>query len=120
MRATLPANELEALGVPRGPKFDKVLEDFFDAQLRGKGKDPKSGRNFEEARGNQGRTEERRKEKAAAGRDKAAEKAGISRTRKERATAPEAAADPKPGKPGSGSGTRELGSRAGVPQNRPK
>jgi len=40
MRATLPANELEALGVPRGPKFDQVLEDFFDAQLRGKGKDP--------------------------------------------------------------------------------
>ncbi len=40
MRASLPMAELDALGVPRGPKFDKVLEDFFEAQLRGKGRDP--------------------------------------------------------------------------------
>jgi hypothetical protein len=40
MRASLPMAELDALGVPRGPKFDKILEDFFEAQLRGKGRDP--------------------------------------------------------------------------------
>jgi len=40
LRSALPVGELESLGVPRGPKFDQVLEDFFDAQLRGRGKDP--------------------------------------------------------------------------------
>lgn len=42
MRLALPVVELDALGVPRGPKFDKVLEDFFDLQLRGRARDPES------------------------------------------------------------------------------
>jgi tRNA nucleotidyltransferase (CCA-adding enzyme) len=42
MRMSLPSvvTELEALGMARGPKFDKVLEDFFNAQLAGKAKTP--------------------------------------------------------------------------------
>lgn len=40
MRLNLPAAELESLGVARGPKFDKILDQFFDAQLRGRGKTP--------------------------------------------------------------------------------
>ncbi len=40
LRAALPAAELEALGVPRGPNFDRILERFFEAQLRGKGRTP--------------------------------------------------------------------------------
>jgi hypothetical protein len=32
--------ELETLGVARGPKFDKILEQFFDLQLRGKVRSP--------------------------------------------------------------------------------
>src|SRR5215471_6283855 len=42
IRIALPAvtNELEALGMPRGPKFDQVLEDVFTAQLNGRGKTP--------------------------------------------------------------------------------
>lgn len=40
LRAALPVAELESLGVPRGPKFDRVLEQFFDAQLAGRGKTP--------------------------------------------------------------------------------
>jgi len=40
LRMSLPVAELENLGVPRGPKFDKVLEQLFDAQLRGRGKNP--------------------------------------------------------------------------------
>ncbi len=36
----LVATELEALGLPRGPKFDKVLEDLFQLQLLGKGRKP--------------------------------------------------------------------------------
>jgi tRNA nucleotidyltransferase (CCA-adding enzyme) len=40
MRAALPANELEALGVARGPQFDKILEQLFEIQLRGKARNP--------------------------------------------------------------------------------
>src|SRR5271155_5683417 len=40
LRMASPAGELEALGVERGPKFDKVIEQFFELQLRGKGKTP--------------------------------------------------------------------------------
>jgi tRNA nucleotidyltransferase (CCA-adding enzyme) len=44
LRQTLPnvAGELEALGVERGAKFDKVLEDFFQAQLLGKARKPEA------------------------------------------------------------------------------
>jgi tRNA nucleotidyltransferase (CCA-adding enzyme) len=42
MRENLPAAvlELESLGMPHGPKFDLVIEKFFDQQLMGKGKMP--------------------------------------------------------------------------------
>jgi|CZKC01.1.fsa_nt_gi tRNA nucleotidyltransferase/poly(A) polymerase len=42
LRMNLPSvtTELEALGMERGPKFDKVVEDFFSAQLKGKAKLP--------------------------------------------------------------------------------
>ncbi|HLV95491.1 MAG TPA: hypothetical protein VKS44_09910 [Candidatus Acidoferrales bacterium] len=42
MRLALPVAELDALGIPRGPKFDKVLEELFEAQLKGRGRDPES------------------------------------------------------------------------------
>ena len=40
LRAALPSaiGELEAIGMPRGPKFDAVIEQFFALQLTGKGK----------------------------------------------------------------------------------
>ena len=34
------SNELEALGLPRGPKFDHVVQEVFAAQLNGRGKTP--------------------------------------------------------------------------------
>jgi len=42
LRLALPAAslELESLGMPRGPKFEKVMESFFQAQLLGKGRTP--------------------------------------------------------------------------------
>jgi tRNA nucleotidyltransferase (CCA-adding enzyme) len=40
MNLPLVATELETLGMARGPKFDKVVEQFFAAQLAGKGKTP--------------------------------------------------------------------------------
>ena len=42
LRQALPgvAVELENLGLEHGPKFDKVLDDFFHAQLQGRGRKP--------------------------------------------------------------------------------
>jgi hypothetical protein len=42
IRQALPgvAAELEALGMERGPKFDKVVEDFFQLQLLGRARKP--------------------------------------------------------------------------------
>ena len=42
LRQALPgvAAELEVLGVQRGPKFDKVVEDFFQLQLLGRARKP--------------------------------------------------------------------------------
>jgi hypothetical protein len=42
IRQALPivANELEAIGMPRGPKFDQVIEQVFALQLNGRGKTP--------------------------------------------------------------------------------
>ncbi|HEV2388778.1 MAG TPA: hypothetical protein VGS20_16160 [Candidatus Acidoferrales bacterium] len=40
LRQSLPAAELEALGVARGPQFDRILEQLFDLQLKGRGKLP--------------------------------------------------------------------------------
>jgi len=40
MRLALPVAELDALGIPRGPKFDKILEQLFELQLRGKARTP--------------------------------------------------------------------------------
>lgn len=40
LRLSLPAAELESLGVSRGPEFDRILEQLFEMQLKGKGKTP--------------------------------------------------------------------------------
>jgi len=42
LRLGLPVGELDALGVARGPKFDKIIEELFVLQLRGRGRDPES------------------------------------------------------------------------------
>jgi hypothetical protein len=40
MRASLPAAQLELLGVPRGPNFDLVIEKFFTLQLHSRVRGP--------------------------------------------------------------------------------
>ena len=40
IRQSLPFAELESLGIPRGPKFDQIIEQIFDMQLRGKARAP--------------------------------------------------------------------------------
>jgi tRNA nucleotidyltransferase (CCA-adding enzyme) len=37
---SMVANELEAIGMPRGPKFDAIVEQVFAIQLTGRGKTP--------------------------------------------------------------------------------
>jgi tRNA nucleotidyltransferase (CCA-adding enzyme) len=101
LRSSMPVAELDSLGVPRGPKFDNILEDFFEAQLRGKGRDPiERTKILKKLAGikDEPKKEEKKKPK---GKDKAEVKAGIAAAQKAGATAPEAAAaEPKPGKPG--------------------
>jgi len=40
LHLALPIGELDALGIPRGPKFDKILDQLFEQQLRGRGRTP--------------------------------------------------------------------------------
>ena len=40
LRLALPVGELDGLGIPRGPQFNKILDQLFDLQLRGKAKTP--------------------------------------------------------------------------------
>jgi tRNA nucleotidyltransferase (CCA-adding enzyme) len=40
LRQSLPAAELESLGIARGPEFDRILEQLFELQLKGRGKTP--------------------------------------------------------------------------------
>jgi hypothetical protein len=40
IRLALPLGELDSLGIPRGPKFDKIVEQIFEMQLRGKARSP--------------------------------------------------------------------------------
>jgi tRNA nucleotidyltransferase/poly(A) polymerase len=40
LRQALPVAELEMLGIPRGPQFDKIIEEFFQLQLAGRARNP--------------------------------------------------------------------------------
>lgn len=40
LRLALPVAELDSLGIPRGAKFDEILERLFELQLRGRGRMP--------------------------------------------------------------------------------
>ncbi len=95
---SLPTAELDALGVPRGPKFDKVIDQFFEAALRGKGKTPEDRtkllKNFAGIKDEPKKPEKDKKKKAA---DK--EKAAASFTEAAAAKAKSAAG--KAGAPAS-------------------
>ena len=74
LRLALPVAELDALGVPRGPKFDKILEQLFEMQLRGKARTPEDRTKAlralagikEEPKKKEDKRKEKRKGKAAA------------------------------------------------------
>ncbi len=103
MRLALPFAELDALGVPRGPKFDKIIEQLFDMQLRGKARSPEDRtralRNLAGIKDEPKKKEEKEKEKKKPKGKEAAAKAGEAKESKEakQAGKPEPAAKAAPG-----------------------
>ncbi len=101
LRSSLPAAiaELEGIGMPRGPKFDLVIEQFFGAQLAGRGKTPEERskilRKLSGIKEPPKKKEEKKKEEKKEEKKKEEKK----EEKKKPAKGPEKAA-PAPGKPG--------------------
>jgi tRNA nucleotidyltransferase (CCA-adding enzyme) len=113
MRLALPAAELDSLGVPRGPKFDKILEQFFEMQLRGKARSPEDRTKV--LRQLAGIKEEPKKKPEKEKKKKKAGGAGVpsakaSETKSADKAAPKSSATPgkpeQPSSPGAGTGAR--------------
>lgn len=110
MRLALPVAELDALGVARGAKFDKVLEDLFEAQLRGRGRDPES--RVKLLRQLAGIKEEPRKSEKDKKKRKGKDAAGKAPAKNSESKAEQS----KEGKPKQGTETGAMGSaEAGAP-----
>ena len=89
-------NELEAIGMPRGPKFDQVIEQVFALQLNGRGKTPEERiKTLRKLSGIKEAPKKKEKEKKSA---KAADKRAASEAihAKHKAAAEKAAAKQKP------------------------
>jgi len=89
-------NELEAIGMPRGPKFDQVIEQVFALQLNGRGKTPEERiKTLRKLSGIKEAPKKKEKEKKSA---KAADKRAASEAihAKHKAAAEKAAAKAKP------------------------
>ena len=121
MRASMPVAELDSLGVPRGAKFDKILEDFFEAQLRGKGRDPvertKILRKLAGIKEEPKKKEEKKKPK---GKEKADAKAAPGAASKAGTGAPEgkppaSAVESKPAKAAAPNAAKKPAARAARP-----
>ncbi len=116
LRMGLPLGELDALGIQRGPKFDKIIEQLFELQLRGRGRDPES--RVKILRNLAGIKEEPKKkpekEKKRKGKDAAAPEAKQEKGKSEAAAVPAAApaaAKAARGKT-SGSAAAAIGAKA--------
>ena len=97
LRLALPVGELDALGVPRGPKFDKIIEELFELQLRGRGRDPENRvkilRNLQESR--RSRRKSRRRKRSGRARKLVAPEGKHEKSKGEAAAATPAAATAK-------------------------
>jgi tRNA nucleotidyltransferase (CCA-adding enzyme) len=109
LRLALPVAELDALGIPRGPKFDTILEQLFEMQLRGKARTPedrtKALRSLAGIKEEPKRKEEKKKEKRK-GQGAAPTKAAESKPAEKGSTG--ASAPPPAGQPGSKQGVKNT------------
>src|SRR3989475_7088034 len=112
------ANELEALGMPREPKFDQIVEQVFAIQLTGRGKTPQEREKIlRKLSGIKEQPKKKEKEKKGSkGSSKARAAAGIGQAAKQKHAAAKAAMQQAAkGKRGSSehSGTRAGGAYQG-------
>ena len=94
IRQALPivVTELETLGMPRGPKFDQVINDVFAVQLNGRGKTPEEREKMlRKLSGIKEPPKKKEKEKKGKGTDKQVASAAIHAKQKQ--TAEKAAKD---------------------------
>ena len=87
------ANELEALGMPREPKFDQIVEQVFAIQLTGRGKTPQEREKIlRKLSGIKEQPKKKEKEKKGSkGSSKARAAAGIGQAAKQKHAAAKAA-----------------------------
>lgn len=99
IRQALPAvgNELEAIGMPRGPKFDHVVDEVFAAQLNGRGKTPEAREKMLRKLSGIKEPPKKKEKKAAKGSDRHAAAEAIHA--KQNAAAAKSAAKEKPKPP---------------------
>jgi len=120
IRQALPgvALELEALGMERGPKFDKVIEEFFQLQLLGRARKPEDHakilRKLAGIKEQPKKIEEKKKPEKAKKKGEAAPKAEAAA-----AAAPAAPAAPEKAKPAKGTG-KAVPPPAPAPLPKPK
>lgn len=127
LRLALPVAELDALGVARGPKFDSILEQLFEMQLRGKARTPedrtKALRSLAGIKEEPKKKEDKKKEKRK-GKPGAAPKVAEARpAQKTAANGPEAKpvtadAGAKNATPGGKHGTQRKHSAPSEPKGR--
>jgi tRNA nucleotidyltransferase (CCA-adding enzyme) len=129
LRLALPVAELDALGIPRGSKFDKILEQLFELQLRGKARTSedrtKALRSLAGIKEEPKKKEEKRKEKhraKGAGGSKGAQTTGPEKTATSASTTEHAPAErsaAKPAKRPAGAAERSSSRKRTAPA-RPK
>jgi tRNA nucleotidyltransferase (CCA-adding enzyme) len=123
LRQGLPAAaaELEALGVARGPKFDKVVEELFHQQLAGKGRTPEDRTKI--LRKLAGIKEEPKKKEEKKKSDEKLKKRLMGKDGKAKPAEASVAASPAPAAPSGGPQQRKLASapvRAAAAKTAPK
>lgn len=121
VRIGLPsvANELEALGMARGPKFDQIVEQVFAIQLTGRGKTPEERvkilRKLSGIKEPPKKKEKEKKPSKAA--DKAHAAAAVGQAAKQKHAA--ARAEMKQAAKGQAAGSKQRGKGAGPAHSKP-
>ncbi len=128
IRLALPAGELDALGIPRGAKFDKILEQLFELQLRGRARTPedrtKALRQLAGIKEEPKKKPEKEKKKRSGKGEGSASSPGDSKQpaadHSQRPEAPEATGGKSKPKPEKGGATQGAQGHPGSARSKPK